>query len=445
MTAEKTGVLQRRSMIALISVLLLATFVFAGCSDSGDGKGAAEGGKVKLTWMVWGSTETVEKATESLFKAYPDMKDKVEIEGLVGGAGDPDVAKKLRLALAANEDMPDIVMLNRTQLTEFAEAGILEDLTDVIKPVQGNLTQAAIELAGYKGKFVTIPYEIKTKIWFYRKDMFDAAGIDPTKVKNLDDFIAAGKKLREKFPDSSIWNLGKQAAGYNLGMIVSGNGAKFTNDQGDYIIATDPGVKKAFDMFKQLKDSGVTVEINDFTPDWEKGFANNTIASSLISNWFKNFLPKYAPDQAGKWAATEWPILADADGGSEAGGSIFIIPTKGKHKKEAKDVLSKLLLTKQGALALNEIRSITPYLKDALQDPQIQQPHKFFGASLPLAESKALEKVKVFSFSPAADLERSTMNEALSKYLNGAGSLDQILKQAETDLKNQIGNPYKKK
>jgi multiple sugar transport system substrate-binding protein len=432
----------RRNVVSVILALMLSSALFAGCSS---GEGSTTNGKVKLTWMVWGSTETVEKATESLFKAYPEMKDKVEIEGLVGGAGDPDVAKKLRLALAANEDMPDIVMLNRTQLTEFAEADILEDLSDVIKPVQGNLTQAAIELASYKGKFVTFPYELKTKVWFYRKDMFDEAGIDPTKVKNIDDLIAAGKKLREKFPNSYIWNLGKQAAGYNLGMIVSGNGAKFTDDKGDYVIASDPGVRKAFEMFKKLKDSGVTVEINDFTPDWEKAFANGTIASSLISNWFKNFLPKYAPDQAGKWAATDWPNLADADGGSEAGGSIFIVPAKGKHKKEAKEVLSKLLLTKQGALALNEIRSITPVLKDALQDPQIQQPHKFFGPTLPQAEATALEKVKVFSFSPAADLERSTMNEALSKYMTGGGTLDQILKQAETDLKNQIGNPYKKK
>ncbi|TVY07504.1 ABC transporter substrate-binding protein [Paenibacillus cremeus] len=433
---------RRRSGIALLVIMMLLSMVLAACTDSED---KPANGKVKLTWMVWGSTETVEKATESLFKAYPEMKDKVEIEGLVGGAGDPDVAKKLRLALAANEDMPDIVMLNRTQLTEFAEAGILEDLTDVMKPVQGNLTQAAIELASYKNKFVTFPYEVKTKVWFYRKDMFDEAGIDPSKVKNIDDLIAAGKKLREKFPNSYIWNLGKQIAGYDLGMIVSGNGAKFTDDKGEYVIASDPGVRKAFEMFKQLKDSGVTVDINDFTPDWEKAFANGTIASSLISNWFKNFLPKYAPDQAGKWATAEWPILADADGGSEAGGSIFVIPAKGKHKKEAKEVLSKLLLTKQGALALNEIRSITPILKDALQDPQITQPHKFFGATLPQTEAKALEKVKVFSFSPAADLERSTMNEALSKYLTGGGTLDQILKQAETDLKNQVGNPYKKK
>lgn len=437
----KTRPGRRNGIVALTSTLLLAS-VIAGCSG-GDGK--AVSGKTKLTWMVWGSTETVEKATESLYKAYPEMKDKVEIEGLVGGGGDPDVAKKLRLALAANEDMPDIVMLNRTQLTEFAEAGILEDLTDVMKPVQGNLTQAAIELASYKGKFVTFPYEVKTKVWFYRKDMFDQAGIDPSQVKTIDDLITAGKKLRDKFPNSYIWNLGKQIAGYNLGMIVSGNGAKFNDDNGEYVIASDPGVRKAFEMFKKLKDSGVTVEINDFTPDWEKGFANNTIASSLISNWFKNFLPKYAPDQSGKWAAADWPVLGDADGGSEAGGSIFIIPAKGKHKKEAKDVLSKLLLTKQGALALNEIRSITPYLKDALQDPQIMKPHPFFGATLPQAEAKALEKVKVFNFSPSADLERTAMNEALSKYLNGGGTLDQILKQTETDLKTQIGNPYKKK
>ena len=36
---------------------------------------------------------------------------------------------------------------------------------------------------------------------FYRADLFKEAGIDPNSIETYDDYIAAGKKLQEKFPE----------------------------------------------------------------------------------------------------------------------------------------------------------------------------------------------------------------------------------------------------
>jgi multiple sugar transport system substrate-binding protein len=455
MLLEKSG--SSRRFFASVFIIVLLTSLLAACSsgsgnnagkgnteeDAGATESTSEKGKVKISWMVWGNTETPEKAAEAFFQAYPEEKDSFEIEPLLGGPGDPDVAKKLRLAAASNETMPDIVMLNRTQLTEFAEAGILENLDDVMAPVEDNLVGAARALGFYKDHWVAFPNSVNIKTWFYRKDMFDDAGIDPASIKNVDDLIAAGKKLQEKFPDSYIWNLGKKIVDYDLGMIISGNGATFTDENGEYIVASDPGTRKAFEMYKTLNDSGVVADITDFSPDWEKALADGTIASSLIANWFKIFLPTYAPDLAGKWAVAEWPVLADADGGSEAGGSVLVIPKNAKNKEAAKEFLFKLFLTKEGALALNKVHARTPILKDALSDPQVMASHPYFGETLAQVEAKALDKVKVFNFTPAADIERTMSAQALTKYVNGDGSLDDILKQLESDLKNQVGNPFK--
>lgn len=81
--------------------------------------------------------------------------------------------------------------------------------------------------------------------------MFDEAGIDPDKIKTTDDFIEAGKKLQAKFPNSYIWNIGSTIDHYNLGMVLSGNGARLINENNEYIVSQDPGVRKAFEDFKK--------------------------------------------------------------------------------------------------------------------------------------------------------------------------------------------------
>lgn len=427
-----------------VGLTLLASLT-AGCAGVSTPSSSPQTstGKTPITWMTWGSTDPLVQISNELFKAYPDMKDKFDIQPQIGGQGDADVAQKFRLALAANGDVPDIIQLNRSELPEFAEAGVLEDLTSVIQPYQDKMMPGYVQLASYKGKMVDFPYQIKPKVWFYRKDMFDAAGIDPSKIKTLDDFIAAGKKLHDKFPNSYIEHIGAPIDGSDLGMLLSGNGGRFADDQGNYIVDTDPGVRKAFEALKQLKDSGVTADVTSFTPDFEKAISSGTVASWLIADWAKPFITQWAPDESGKWAVADWPVIADSVGGSEAGGGVWVIPAKAKHKKEAIDLLTKILLTKQGNLAVHTTRGVLPTLKETYQDPSMQQPDKYYG-NVADVETRAVDAAKMYPFTPASITEITIVNTYLDKYVHGQLSLDAALKQANADLKNQIGNPYKK-
>jgi ABC-type glycerol-3-phosphate transport system substrate-binding protein len=59
-----------------------------------------------------------------------------------------------------------------------------------------------LKLSSYKENYVGVPREVKDKLWFYRHDMFEAAGIDPEDVDTVDEFIAAGKTIQSIFPDT---------------------------------------------------------------------------------------------------------------------------------------------------------------------------------------------------------------------------------------------------
>ncbi|MFN7252278.1 MAG: ABC transporter substrate-binding protein [Anaerobacillus sp.] len=435
----------------LMVIIFFAALVSVGCNSnsetggksepSGEGTTDSSGEKVTLDWWDWGTLQGVEAMTTALFEAFPEYEDQLEISGVLQ-ENEQAMASQLRLLLSANENVPDIIKFNRTQVIEFAHAGILEDLTSHVAPYLDNVVPGGHELMMYGEEVIAFPYEIKPKVWFYRTDMFEEANIDVNDIKNLDDFINAGKKLKQHFPDSYMFNMGGEIATYTLQMVLSGNGAKFVDDDGNYIVNKDPGVRKAFEAFKELTDSGVVVNIGDWTPDWEHGFADGTIASTLLSGWFVNFLPTYAPDQKGLWGATTWPEIGGAVGGSDAGGSVFVVPKNAPNKDLAIEILTKLTLTEEGRVGLFKHRSILPIIESVHNDPILQEPHPYFGTALMEANRKALENFSVFPFTPATSLEMPIVEEHLNAYRSGSVTLDEALDRAQRDLETQIGNPF---
>ena len=63
---------------------------------------------------------------------------------------DVQVAQKFRLMLSSGgSDMPDMIRLNRIEVPEFADAGLLTDLSDWMKPFAGDIIDSAKTLASY--------------------------------------------------------------------------------------------------------------------------------------------------------------------------------------------------------------------------------------------------------------------------------------------------------
>lgn len=398
-----------------------------------------------IRWMVWGSPTGWQDKINMLYETYPEYQEKYDIQVEVGGKSDGEVQQKLRLALSAGTEVPDIVQFNYNGLPGFTTAGILYDLTDALTPYQDDMLAGAKQLTMSNGQTVAFPVFLKSKVWLYREDMFTAAGIDVTQVKTEDDFIAAGHKLQETYPDSYIWNIGSTIAGYNLGMVLSGNGAALCDEDGNYTISTDPGVRKAFVFFKRLLDEGIVSNVSDWTPDWEQAFANGTLASTLISNWFASpsYLPVYAPDLAGKWKVAQWPEVADSVGGSDAGGAVSVIPNQSKNIDAAIDILQKITFDPVIREKIFASQRQLPLSKSLIDLPQYNQTDAYYGDSLPAEQKISLgESFKVFNYSPAASIEFTLLQQYLNLYLNDEMSLDDALKNAEQDLINQVGNPY---
>jgi ABC-type glycerol-3-phosphate transport system substrate-binding protein len=274
--------------------------------------------------------------------------------------------------------------------------------------------------------------------------MFAAAGIDVASVKTQADFIAAGKKLQAKYPHSYIWNLAPNPVGYVLGEITSGNGSMiYDRDAKSFVVDSNPGLRQAFTALKELRTSGVVnTKFDDFTPDWQKALADGTLPSVPIASWFTTFLPQYAPDGAGKWGVTTWPEIGGAVGGSEAGGSVFVIPAKASNKAAAAEFLASMFMTTEGSTAVFKQAGQVPNVVAAQSDPAVVN-NPYYGADVINAFKAAGKDYKLFPYDPASLAEQTILQNALAKYLaSDATDPSAALQEAQQQMTSQIGDPW---
>jgi len=431
----------------------------AGATATPTAAPAVGSGATKLQYMVWGRPDGVNWSYLALNRAYPDDAKRYSVQPVIGGSGDVQVAQKLRLMLSAGDNnLPDIVALNRTEVPEFAAADLLYDMTDLIKPFADDMVDTAKALATVDGKMVALPVSLKPKVWYYRQDVFQKAGVDPDKIVTFDDFIAAGKQIHQAVPQSYIYNIKAKAGGYAFdNFLTSFAPVSFYDRQAKkFQVATHPGFRATYDLLTKLQDPAVSATVDNFDPDWSQAFASNMVVSSLINEWMSSFLPLYVPEQKGLWRVHAWPGVNGTNKGSDAGGQVAVIPKKSKNPKAAFEYLSKIYLTKQGALANIQTSSQTPYLKSARAEvPSLAKPAadltnanalpwppEFFGADYFNVIFAAQDRMTWIDYDPAAAKELSIRDDWTQRYLAKQASLDQTITGLQNDLAGQIGDPW---
>ena len=253
--------------------------------------------------------------------------------------------------------------------------------------------------------------------------------------------IAGSAQIKEKYPDSFIHNCSKEEgfSGYDAYMMMCVYDAKFSDENGEYICDTDPGLRKSMETLKKIFDSGICYGSGDFTPDWEAALADGTLVGEFTGSWFKLFIPGYAPDQSGKWAACLWP--EEIRKGSEAGGSVLVIPVFSEQKEAAKEYLKMYRLQKEGVLAAFENADRTP-ITQAEFDTIAEKENDYLTNNYWKIESDSYDQnsFTIFNYSPNAVAEMTIFNGWCAKYFSGQADLDETLKGMNDDMKNQIGN-----
>ena len=322
-----------KKTIALVAAAAMLTSVAAcGSSSNSSSSGVTEGGKTEIT--VWSWDSTLPRTVKDFEKANPDITVKVTNAGT-----NKTEYTALNNALSAGKGAPDLVQIEYYALPEYQVRGEIEDLSqfgaDKFSDFYTPGTWASVKL---NGGVYALPMDSGPMAWFYNKDVFDKAGVDPTRVRTWDEFYDAAKKVRAT--GSYITSDSGDAGFFDSMTWLAGATPFSTGSDGQSVtinLSNDSKVKTFVDFWqKMIDDDLIDTKTAGWSDDWNKSLNDGSIASLLTGAWMPYNLLSGAPDGEGKWRVAQMPTPDGSETNSENGGSsLAMVKTDDKAKAEA--------------------------------------------------------------------------------------------------------------
>lgn len=316
-----------------------------------------------------GQSDT-ENAWESLYK---EMGINLKYDWIVKGT-DAQYLQKLNVSIVSG-DIPDLMMVNSSQLKQLVEADMIEDLTDVYKhyatPAVKNIFEQdpmALQSATFDGKLFAMPKTepmigAKTSVMWVRTDWLQALNL-PTPT-SWEDVLNTSKTFTKEDPDGN----GKQDT---LGLALSKdvvNGYPFLNgffnaygafpaiwiedDEGNLVYGSiQPEIKVALAQLAKMYKSGEL--------DKDFGVKNASKVAESIVNDRVGLL--FGPSWASQWPlqdnkkknpSAEWRAypIPSVNGGDASvqmpfGANYYFVVKKGYEHPEIVVKMANLFMEK---------------------------------------------------------------------------------------------------
>lgn len=296
-----------------------------------------QAGTLNVTVSARGNQRaTWQNAFDEFKKANPDVDLKVSYVG--------EEAYKVQMSGWLATDPPDVLSWhNGERMAYFAKRGLLADLTSDWQKNGWNQTYAAVKTSStYAGKQYSVPLGTDAYGFFYRKDLFQKAGI-ATEPTDWTQFLDDCKKLKAAgiapiaVPARDAWTL---AAWFDyLDLRVNGYAFHQQLMAGD-IAYTDPRVKHVYETWKTLIDDKYFID-NALSYDVDSTsplLVNGKAAMLLMGTFFSAGLPEATRAEMGYF---RFPIIDASVPVAEDGPvNVLIMPAKAKNKVDARRLLA---------------------------------------------------------------------------------------------------------
>ncbi|MCI5918670.1 MAG: ABC transporter substrate-binding protein [Roseburia sp.] len=388
-----------------------------------------------LTVWCWDpafNISAMNTAGEIYAKDHPDVSlNVVQVEA-------SDIIQKMSTAIKSGkeEDLPDILLMKDSNLSENLDYydGVFADLTDSGIDYSQFASYKA-NMGIYQGKHYTVPFDSGAAILCLRQDIIEKAGytVDDFTDITWSRFIEIGMDVKAK---TGYPMLSCQSGSSDFLMLMVQSAGSWLSKDGRAYIYDNQALREAMVTYKQLLDSGVLVEENNW--DAYTGSINDgEVAGAMNGCWITSTIMA-AEDQSGLWRMTNIPRLDQVENAvnySNSGGSSWLIIDSSKNKDVAIDFMKSTfgsnvdfyseILPTSGALAT--------YLP-ASQSDAYQQPQEFFG------NEPIYAKISEFTGhvpSIEVDNKNATVYDRASIYLIdyvGGADLDTVLSQYQQEM-----------
>jgi multiple sugar transport system substrate-binding protein len=364
-------------------VLAAATVAaLAACGSSGGGGGASGSAStaagpvpepkepVTITFASWiGNEPTVKALAKKFHTEHPNITVKFQ------NVPAEEASQKLTAQIAGGNP-PDAAYVDAGTVAAFASRKSLVNLdayigrSDVVDPK--DYVEAFKVSTVFEKSMYGLPFDGESTGLFYRKDLFEAAGIKAP-PKTWEEFSAAAAALTKPEQKQYGYALFAPESAYYWYPWLWQSGGKLLSDDGKQVLFADDKAKAAAEYYVNLaKNYAPKDYFNSNSYDGRQAFANGQVGMYVAGSWFAGTLSDEFPKIEGKWATAPLPVGAAGCATTIAGDALVIF----SQSKQA-DAAWKFIefLSKPDNIALWTYKSkggtTLPPITSLLQNPDL--------------------------------------------------------------------------
>lgn len=386
----------------------------------------------KITFWRAGTEPEWDTHWKQTFAGLEKNNIKVETAGLPWGN---EIETKLNAAYASGTG-PDLLHYSIASIAQRAGLGQYASLDDYISKWsdKDDIMESIYDLGKYKGKIYGLGWNPDPRVFVWRKDLFQQAGLDPEKApKDWKQLAEYAVKLTKKEGNNTV------IAGFNIPIA---NGFQtfqiFSLQNGVALIDVDkndplfdkPDAIEAAAYLNDLVKKGVNIPVDQFKSQGNPWTLGNA-AMSYESPQGVAALLKNKPDLAGKIGVA--PPLENKAKGTFCGLGLFFISADSKNKDAAWEAVKAAMTKEEMMRRYKELG--TPIVRKSLKDEFIKDKPEMNKATFD-AISVGQGAAKVIYSTKLND----TISQGLEQAYYGKKSAEQAMKDAAAELRKEIPN-----
>ena len=284
------------------------------------------------------------------------------------------IHSKLLVACQSGDGAPDMADIEIGHYGAFLKDGYLVPIDDAVEPYRNDVVLSRINMYGDGEHVYGADFHLGASVAYYNMDIMDAAGVDPASIETWDDFIEAGKQVKEK--------TGKYMCAVETSdlffpqMMMLELKAQYVDKDGNPDLVTDAHVKVIEKIREMMKDGICEIAPGGgFHTEERYGHLNGgNVACVLMPLWYMGRFTDYCPDLKQKMAIYQIPVWNKGDTREVLQGGTGTSVIKGtKNEQLAKDFLAYAKLSKKGCTYEWEKLGFDPIRTELWDDPAITQ------------------------------------------------------------------------
>lgn len=417
--------MKKRIALCVLAVLLVGTLAFAG-----GGREQAATGPVYLRFFYpVGVAGDHARIMDRMVREFNASQNEVVVEAIFSGGYRETMERAQTAFLSGNA--PEVAVLDAPATFDLIEMGAILPLDRSIEQEGGNAfisnyLAGFMEISRLDGTTWSLPFQRSTPLFYFNKDLFRAAGLDPNAPpRTWAEVERAASVLSNHFGGDGRWPISIPINFWLLKPMILQAGGSLDAPDGRSVAIDTPEMRQAFGYMLNLVNRGYMPAIRQWAPSVNDFIAGN-VAMLYNSTGSLGHISRSASFEVG----TAFLPTHRREVVIEGGGNFFIFRTDERRQQAAWKFITWMTNAENAAqwsiesgyVAVREDSYSLPFFQE-----HVRQNPNAITAFNQLQSVEVERNFMTFQQAQVAEL----LNEVKENILGGA-NIDVTLREAQT-------------